>query len=105
MWWLTATPAAAMAALKRSVTSGMQPPQPLPARVAALSSAREPMPPSRRASQMAPLDTLLHEQMYAESGMASTPASAPPPPEAPRIRALGRQGSGSPFLASADSTP
>ena len=104
-WWLMATPAAAMAPLNRSVTSGMQPPQPVPARVAALRSAREMMSCARMASQMAPLVTLLQEQICVASAMASTPTSAPAPPEAPRISALGRHGSGSPLLASTDRVP
>ena len=94
-----------MAPLNRSVTRGMQPPQPVPARVAALRFAKEAMSCSRMASQMAPLVTLLQEQICAESAIASTPTSAPAPPELPRINALGRHGSGSPLLANTDRVP
>ena len=63
-------------AFKRSVTSGTQPPQPVPAFVQLLSASSV-SAPSRIAAQIAPFDTLLQEQTWAESGIASRPIAAP----------------------------
>ena len=56
------------------------------------------------AVQIAPLLTLLHEQTWAESGMASSPPS-PRPASEPTINSCGWQGSGASPLANIDSMP
>src|SRR5579862_6597432 len=66
---LTFLPAALIWALKRSVTSGKQPPQPVPARVHALTSSTEQRFLERMASQICALETLLHEQIWASFAM------------------------------------
>src|SRR6478735_10422489 len=58
------------------LTVGRQPPQVVPALVQPLMVARS-QAPSAIAPQIAPLVTLLHEQMTASSGSASAPSSAP----------------------------
>src|SRR5581483_4516907 len=78
---LTFLPDALIWALNRSVTSGKQPPQPVPARVQSLISSTEVRFLSRIASQIWPLETLLQEHTCASLAMFVTvePADAPLP--------------------------
>ena len=82
----------------------MQPPQPVPALVQALTSASVVSPCSRIAWQICALLTLLHEQTCALSGK---PLAPPPRPFSPggTISSPGGQGSGSPLRQSASSVP
>src|SRR5271165_6721768 len=66
---LTFLPDALICALNRSVTSGKQPPQPVPALVHALTSSTEQRFFSRIAVQICALFTLLHEHTCASLGM------------------------------------
>src|SRR5262245_53813216 len=97
-------PAFFNSALSKSVTSGTQPPQPVPALVQHLreSSVSE---PSRTAAQIAPFDTLLQEQTWAASDNASRPMAAPLDPLAPTSSSCGLQGSGASLLLSMSSLP
>ena len=65
---LTFLPAALTSALKRSVTRGMQPPQPVPALVQRLTSSTEQRFLRRMASQICALLTLLQEQTWGVVG-------------------------------------
>src|SRR4051812_46360469 len=76
---LTFLPDALTSALKRSVTRGMQPPQPVPALVQRLTSSTEQRFLRRMASQICALLTLLHEQTWASLGMAVTAFLVPLP--------------------------
>ncbi len=58
---------------------GTQEPQVVPALVQSLILPTVSQPPSTTASVMAPLLTVLHEQISASSGSASTPIPPPPP--------------------------
>src|SRR5579864_4068994 len=60
-----------ISALNRSITSGKQPPQPVPAFVHFFTSSTDARPLSRMLEQMVPLLTLLQEHTWASSGMAS----------------------------------
>ena len=88
-WPLTVLPAACIAALKRSVTSGRQPPQPVPAFVAAFTCPSAVSSWSRMAVQIAPLVTLLQEQICAVSGRLAAPPSAAALPDFPMISSCG----------------
>src|SRR6266436_1750910 len=100
---LTFLPAALICALKRSTTSGMQPPQPVPALVHALTSSTEQRFLSRMASQICALLTLLQEQTWASLGMLVTTLVGPPP--LPSSTSEGVMASVSLLLASIDSVP
>src|SRR5215467_1963867 len=104
-WPLIVLPAACMAALNRSVTSGKQPPQPVPALVAAFTWPTEVRSWAWIAIQISPLVTLLQEQTCAVSGRLAAPPSPAAPPDLPMISSCGLQGRVSPLLASAESTP
>src|SRR5262249_46648875 len=93
--FLTALPAAASSAFSRSVTSGMQPPQPVPALVVFLRSARLQVP-ARTALQICPLVTLLHEHTCA----ASDSVTLPLPSRAPNKSSSGDAGKLSPLRKS-----
>ena len=55
--------------------------------------------------QIAPLVTLLQEQICAVSGKLVAPPSTAALPDVPMINSCGLQGSAAPLLASAESTP
>src|SRR5579871_1717590 len=103
---LTFLPDAFIVALNRSVTSGRQPPQPVPALVQSLISSTEVRFLSRMASQICPLVTLLQEQICVSLAM---PASAAPGPRPslilPKSSSLGGIDKGSSLLASIDNWP
>ena len=102
---LTFLPDALIAALNRSVTSGRQPPQPVPAFVQSLISSTEVKFLSRMASQIWPLLTLLHEQICVSLAMPVSAAPAALPLFLPSSSSLGGIASGSLLLASIDSCP
>src|ERR1044072_5759972 len=68
---LTLTPRFLSSALSSCVTSGVQPPQVVPALVLVLSAPTVVQPPSM-AAQMPPFETLLQEQICAVSGSAAS---------------------------------
>src|SRR5215469_5717156 len=103
---LTFLPDALIVALNRSVTSGRQPPQPVPALVHNLISSTLVRFLSRTASQIWPLLTLLHEQICVSLAMPVKVAPALfESPTLPSTSSLGAIGSGSSLLASIDSEP
>ncbi len=102
---LTFLPDALIAALNRSVTSGRQPPQPVPAFVHSLISSTEVRFLSRMASQIWPLLTLLHEQTWVSLGMVVRAAPALLPSLLPSSNSPGGIASGLSLLASIDSCP
>src|SRR5687767_614417 len=67
----TLTPRFLSSAFSSCVTSGVQPPQEVPALVRVFSAPTV-VQPASMAEQMPPLDTLLHEQTWAESGSAAS---------------------------------
>src|SRR6516165_5362952 len=78
------------------LSSGTHDPHDVPAAVHDLREGTSPQP-SAIAHFTAPLETLLHEQICAESGRAPPPkAEAPPPDCAGAIRASGSPGSSPP---------
>src|SRR5687767_14218753 len=96
---LTLTPRFLSSALSNCVTSGVQPPQVVPALVLVLSAPTV-VQPASTAEQMPPLDTLLHEQICALSGSAATPCPAGcalPAAAAGNSRVSGFSGSGMAF--------
>ncbi|MCY1505716.1 hypothetical protein D9M68_399380 [compost metagenome] len=98
-------PRLAISIFMTCVTSGTQPPQVAPAWVQAFISAgvHTPWP---TASQIWPLVTLLHEQICALSGSASTPRPGLALPSLDgRIRNSGSSGSAMPLSASCSSVP
>src|SRR4051794_16758265 len=106
-WLLTFLPAAFICALNRSVTSGRQPPQPVPALVQLLISSTEVRFLSRMALQIWPLVTLLHEQTCVSLGMlvtmlAGAAVFASPRPSSSSLGVIAR---GSLLLASIDRAP
>src|SRR5579883_3021809 len=103
---LTFLPDALIVALNRSVTSGRQPPQPVPALVQSLISSTEVRFLSRTASQICPLLTLLHEQICVSLAMpVSAAPGLLPAPSLPNNNSLGGIANGSSLLASIDSCP
>jgi hypothetical protein len=91
---LTLTPARFSSAFKRSVTSGTQEPQVVPALVQLFTAPTAVSFWSRIAPQMSPLLTLLQEQICAASGSAVTPRPAGRSPfPAGRISISGSGGS------------
>ncbi len=70
-WLFTLTPRFFSSALSICVTSGAQPPQEVPALVLALSAPTV-VQPASMARTDAPLETLLQEQICAESGSAAS---------------------------------
>src|SRR6187551_3690067 len=68
---LTLTPRFLSSALSSCVTSGVQPPQVVPALVLVLSAPTVVQPPSM-AEQIPPFDTLLHEHTCAVAGSAAS---------------------------------
>ena len=96
---LTLRPAASSSCLRRSVTNGRHPPQPVPARVRALTSPTVAQPPARTDAQMSPLLTPLHWQTCVSVGISVADTATPPPPE-PSTSAPGSAGSSVPFFAS-----
>src|SRR5262245_50527918 len=75
-----------------SVTSGTQPPQPVPALVHFFSSPLSTIPLSLIAEQICPLLTLLHEQIWQSSAISPAPPRFAPPPD-PTINSPGFTGS------------
>src|SRR5574341_446516 len=73
--------------------SGPQPPQLVAAFVAFLRDPKE-VQPLATAAQIAPFDTLLHEQISAESGRRSTPSPRPEELLIGKISSSGCSGSG-----------
>ncbi|MNT41968.1 hypothetical protein D3C72_1783610 [compost metagenome] len=105
MWLFTAMPRRAISAFMTWVTRGTQPPQVAPALVHAFISAmvQAPLP---TASQMPALVTLLHEQICAVSGRASTPRPGLALPSLDgKIRNSGASGSVMPFRAICSNVP
>src|SRR5689334_22227005 len=96
----TLTPRFLSSALSSWVTSGVQPPQDVPAFVFVLSAPTV-VQPASMAEQMPPFDTLLHEHTCAESGSAASALvwGAPPPAAAAGKSMLsGFSGSASAFI-------
>src|SRR5271156_1169252 len=87
------------------VTSGTQPPHEVPAQVAVFS-APVLVAPAHTAAQISPLETLLHEQICALSGSASTPSPGLLLPSLDgRIRNSGASGSSMRFNIICSSVP
>jgi hypothetical protein len=104
-WLFTAMPRLAISAFMTWPTSATQPPQVAPALVQAFISATV-QAPSPTAAQIRPLVTLLHEQIWAVSGSASTPRPGRALPSlAGRIRNSGSAGSAMPLSAICSSVP
>src|SRR6185436_815769 len=72
---LTVTPRFLSSAFSSCVTSGVQPPQVVPALVLVFNPPTV-VQPAEMAEQMPPFETLLHEQICAVSGNALTPCPA-----------------------------
>src|SRR5580693_6462214 len=90
-------PLLARCALRTCVTSGLQPPQELPARVQVLSWPSV-VQPASTAEHSSPLLTPLHEQICAEGGNEATPVAvvaAFVPPREGSSSCSGRSGIGS----------
>src|SRR5581483_990234 len=105
MWLVTATPRRLSSAFRICVTSGVQPPHDVPALVHAFSAPMLVLP-SPIASQIAPLLTLLHEQICAAAGRRSTPSPGLALPSlAGRIRNSGASGSAILFSIICSSVP
>src|SRR5262249_36108568 len=105
-WVLIETPLRLSSLVSTWVTSGAQPPQVLAARVAFL---RAPIvvQPASTAAHIAPLLTLLQEQICASAGSAANPLAAEwaPPARGGRIKSSGRSGSGSPLSMVCNQVP
>ncbi len=87
------------------VTSGTQPPHDVPAPVHVFSAPRL-VAPSATAAQICDFDTLLHEQICAPSGSASTPiAGFAAPSDDGRIRNSGDSGNSMRFSIICSSVP
>ena len=87
------------------VTSGTQPPHDVPAPVHVFSAPRL-VAPSATAVQICDFDTLLHEQIWAAAGSASTPiAGFATPSDDGRIRNSGDSGSSMRFSIICSSVP
>ena len=83
-----------MVALKRSVTIGLQPPQPVDAFVLATTSSIEQHSPVSTGLQISPFEIASQEQICAESGNSVTePRLEFSPPRFPKIRSSGLLGS------------
>src|SRR5262245_55713374 len=78
---LTLTPRFLSSALRICVTSGVQPPQVVPALVLVFSAPTVVQPPSM-AAHRPPFETLLHEQICAVSGSAASALVGGAPAEA-----------------------
>src|SRR5579875_29543 len=103
---LTFLPDALIVALNRLVTSGRQPPQPVPALVQSLISSTEVRFLSRMASQICPLVTLLHEQICVSLAMpVSAAPGLRPSLSLPNNNSLGDMANGSLLLANIDNWP
>src|SRR5207244_822464 len=93
-------------ALKRSVTRGKHPPQPVPAFVHVLISSTEQRFFRRIASQICALETLLHEHTCASFGIdVSTLPGLRGSPDLPSSTSLGVIARFSLLLASIDKVP